>query len=107
MKLKLKDKTEFTATRMQFFDYVQISTDSVDKVLEKLMKDNLVDIEFIYDYTTQKAEKLIVNSVTVEKAENDYLVNIYFREQSELEKLKEELEIVNTAVLELGEMAVK
>lgn len=93
MKLKLKDKTEFTATRMQYFGYVQISTDSVDKVLEKLTDENLTDIEFIFDYTTQKAEKLIVSSITVEK-ENEYLVNIYFREQSELEKLKAELEKV-------------
>lgn len=94
----MKDGTEFTATKMQFFDFVQIATKSVDEVLEKLTDENLTDIEFIFDYTTQKAEKLIVSSITVEK-DDAYLVDIYFREQSELEKLKAELEKVKEKMM--------
>lgn len=98
MKLKLKDKTELTVTKMQFFDYVQIKTNSVDEVLTKLTDENLTDIEFIFDYTTQKAEKLIISDIKIEKAD-EYLVDIYFREQSELEKLKAELEKVKEKMM--------
>ena len=106
MKIILKDKTELVATEMQFCNFVQVETKSVDEVLEKLTDENLTEVEFVFDYTTQKADKLIISDIKVEKAD-EYLVSIYFREQSEIEKLKAEMEVVNNAVLELAEMAVK